>query len=45
MAEAIPGNEEAHKKARNWIIQRLPKFMFLEDYPEIKGQQDINAPL
>lgn len=41
MAEAIPGNEEAHARAREWVIGRLPKFMFLEDYPEIKGQQDI----
>lgn len=41
MAEAIPGNEEAHTRAREWVIGRLPKFMFLDDYPEIKGQQDI----
>lgn len=41
MAEAIPGNEEAHTKARGWIIERLPIFMYLEDYPEIKGHQDI----
>ena len=41
MAEAIPGNEEAHKSARNWIVKRLPVFMYLEDYPEIKGHQDI----
>lgn len=41
MAEAIPQNDEAHQKARNWIIECLPKFMYLEDYPEIKGHQDI----
>ncbi|WP_421951085.1 AAA family ATPase [Pelagibacterium sp.] len=41
MAEAIPQNEEAHKKARHWVIERLPVFMYLEDYPEIKGHQDI----
>ena len=41
MAEAIPGNEEAHTKARSWIIERLPMFMYLEDYPEIEGHQDI----
>lgn len=41
MAEAIPESEEAHAKARNWIIQQLPLFMYLEDYPEIKGHQDI----
>jgi len=41
MAEAIPGNEEAHTKARSWVVERLPKFMYLEDYPEIEGHQDI----
>jgi len=41
MAEAIPGNEQAHTKARNWIVERLPAFMYLEDYPEIEGHQDI----
>lgn len=41
MAEAIPQNEDAHTKARNWVIERLPVFMYLEDYPEIEGHQDI----
>ena len=41
MAEAIPQNEAAHTKARNWIMERLPVFMYLEDYPEIEGHQDI----
>jgi hypothetical protein len=41
MAEAIPGNEEAHTKARGWVVERLPKFMYLEDYPEVEGHQDI----
>lgn len=41
MAEAIPQNDESHKKARKWIIERLPNFMYLEDYPEIEGHQDI----
>lgn len=41
LADAIPQNEEAHKAARKWVIERLPVFMYLEDYPEIKGHQDI----
>lgn len=41
MAEEIPGNEAAHENARGWIVERLPKFIFLEDYPEIEGRQDI----
>lgn len=41
MAESIPQNEDAHTKARDWVIERLPVFMYLEDYPEIEGHQDI----
>lgn len=41
MAEAIPQNETARKKAQKWVIERLPVFMYLEDYPEIRGHQDI----
>jgi hypothetical protein len=41
MAEAVPQNEDAHTKARSWIIERLPVFMYLADYPEIEGHQDI----
>ena len=41
MAEAIPRNEEVQAKAYNWVIECLPKFMYLEDYPEIEGHQDI----
>ncbi len=41
LAEEIPQYDEAHKNARNWVISRLPTFMYLEDYPEIEGHQDI----
>ncbi|WP_246658505.1 AAA family ATPase [Mesorhizobium sp. GR13] len=41
LAEAIPQNEASHAKARSWVIERLPVFMYLEDYPEIEGHQDI----
>ncbi|WP_050521780.1 AAA family ATPase [Pseudorhodobacter wandonensis] len=43
LAEQIPEDEAAHVAARKWIIQKLPVFMFLEDYPEIEGHQDISA--
>jgi predicted ATPase len=41
LAEGIAQDEESHKKARAWVIERLPVFMYLDDYPEIKGHQDI----
>jgi hypothetical protein len=40
-AESIPADESAHLAARNWIVAKLPIFMYLDDYPEIKGHQDI----
>lgn len=40
-AESIPLDETAHQKARNWVTSKLPIFMYLDDYPEIKGHQDI----
>lgn len=44
-AKAIPQDEEAHAAARNWLIGLLPVFLYLDDYPEIEGHQDITAYL
>lgn len=41
LAENITQSADAHQKARDWIIERLPTFLYLEDYPEIKGHQDV----
>ncbi len=43
LATDIAGDEEAHKKARNWVIEHLPIFVYLDEYPEIEGHQDIAA--
>jgi len=42
-AEAIPKDEDAHAAARNWLVGLLPVFLYLDDYPEIEGHQDIAA--
>lgn len=44
-AEAIPKDEEAHTAAREWVMEQLPVFLYLDDYPEIQGHQDITAYL
>jgi len=44
-AEAIPIDEAQHGKARDWIVAQMPVFMFLDEYPEIAGHQDIAAYL
>src|SRR5690625_2030809 len=41
LAEAISESEDTHAKTNSWIIKRLPKFMYLEDYPKIQGHQEI----
>ena len=40
-AEAIPKDDTAHRAAQNWIIEQIPIFLYLADYPEIEGHQDI----
>ena len=44
-AQAISGDEKAHAAARAWLIGRLPKFVYFDDYPEIPGHQNIPAYL
>lgn len=41
LAEAIPLDETQHAEAIKWVLKQLPKFMYLDDYPEIRGHQDI----
>lgn len=41
LSESIPQEEAKHAEARAWVLKQLPKFMYLDDYPEIKGHQDI----
>jgi energy-coupling factor transporter ATP-binding protein EcfA2 len=41
LADAIAGDIEGEKKARQWIIAQMPVFMYLEEYPELNGHQNI----
>lgn len=45
LAASILGDDEAHENARNWVVEKLPVFVYLDDYPEIEGHQDIAAYL
>lgn len=40
-ARNILGDAEAHQQALNWALHRLPVFVYLDEYPEIRGHQDI----
>lgn len=41
LAATIVGDKEAQQKARNWAVSALPKFIYVDEYPELDGHQDI----
>ena len=40
-ARIIAEDKEADRQARLWVMQQLPLFVYLDDYPEIAGHQSI----
>lgn len=44
-SDTIFGDKDAQKKAREWALGAMPKFFYLDDYPELDGHQDIAAYL
>ncbi len=40
-AKEILNDDVAHKAARAWVSQKLPIFVYLADYPEIEGHQNV----
>jgi predicted ATP-dependent endonuclease of OLD family len=45
LAEIIEADKEVAKKAEEWIIGRLPVFIYLDEYPELDGYQSISQYL
>ncbi len=43
LADMIVGDREAQQNARNWAIGAMPKFIYVDEYPELDGHQDIAA--
>lgn len=43
LADSIVGDKEAQQKARNWAVGAIPKFIYVDEYPELDGHQDIAA--
>lgn len=42
LADEIAQDNEAQGKARTWVISKLPVFIYLDDYPELEGHQNIH---
>lgn len=43
LASGIVGDTAAQQQARNWAIGVIPKFIYVDEYPELNGHQDIAA--
>lgn len=41
LAENIIGDKDALHNARNWAVSAIPKFIYVDEYPELDGHQDI----
>ena len=41
LAASIAKDEPAYAAARGWAVGRLPIFIYVEDYPELAGHQNI----
>ena len=41
LSESIANDATIHTKARKWILERMPIFIFLDEYPELLGHQNV----
>jgi predicted ATP-dependent endonuclease of OLD family len=39
--ENIINDERGQEEAKKWVLRKLPKFIYLADYPELEGHQNI----
>lgn len=44
-AAAVSGYEDAAAKARQYVVQRIPKFIYVAEFPELSGHQNIEELL
>lgn len=45
LADAVTLDEKAHLEARKWVVSRLPIFVYVDEYPELDGHQNIDEYL
>lgn len=41
LSSSFATDKEAQQKARNWAVEKMPVFIYLDEYPELKGHQNI----
>lgn len=45
LSDSIVGDKDSQQKARIWAVGAIPKFIYVDEYPELDGHQDIAAYL
>lgn len=43
LADSIVADKDAQQRARKWALGAIPKFIYVDEYPELDGHQDIAA--
>jgi len=41
LAGSIASDKDAQQKARSWVVAKLPKFIYVDEYPDLHGHQNI----
>jgi energy-coupling factor transporter ATP-binding protein EcfA2 len=41
LALSIADDEPAHARARAWVLENLPRFVYVDEYPALPGRQNI----
>ena len=41
MAGSIASDKDAQQKARSWVVAKMPKFIYVDEYPDLHGHQNI----
>lgn len=44
-AESLAGDKAAQQAARNWAVGAIPTFIYVDEYPELDGHQDVSSYL
>lgn len=43
LAESIARDKDAQQRAQKWAVAAIPKFIYVDEYPELDGHQDISS--